>query len=278
MTKGFYITVTNNLLDPKHCQAMGSSIWLFLWFIDKMTKIDTEKGIGKVLGGKPIKYEEVEKDLGISRGIYTKYITILKKNHYIQSKRTPYGYIIIVNKAKKVFKRDVRKSSISSREMSENPVSNKMSENPVSNKTIQYKDNDYINNNTIHSKSKDLQRFNKNIYSDITNEYQHLKGITLQGKEFSAPQKYIKDMLLSDRTPDQIKACMKWLAGGSEDWMKNWVMATVAKKMPEYIKKENQKNRPVDRYHRKYMLDVNNCDYKGSFESWLYEYKKNGGI
>ena len=49
MTRGFYIEVTNNLLEHKHHKAMEESVWLFMWFLDKITSI-SEEGIGKVLG------------------------------------------------------------------------------------------------------------------------------------------------------------------------------------------------------------------------------------
>ena len=63
--KGFYITIKNNLLDPKHVKAMGgnsgmATVWLFLWYVDKITFIDEIKGEGKVLGGKPIKYKDIK--------------------------------------------------------------------------------------------------------------------------------------------------------------------------------------------------------------------------
>jgi hypothetical protein len=105
MSKGFYIEITNNLLDPKHIEHMKDAVWLFMWFLDKMTLIDHEKGIGKVLGGKPIVYEDVQKDLGISPRTYRRWIKILKVEKYIETVRTPSGLSITVNKAKKVFKR-----------------------------------------------------------------------------------------------------------------------------------------------------------------------------
>ena len=105
--KGFYIEITNNLLDPKHRNAMKESVWLFMWCLDKMTSI-SEEGIGKVLGGKPIKYKEVEKDLGISERTYARWVARLKKYQYINIKRTPYGCVITVNKAKKRFGRSVK--------------------------------------------------------------------------------------------------------------------------------------------------------------------------
>lgn len=101
--KGFYIEVSNDLLDPRHCKQMGDSVWLFMWFLDKMTSVTQEKG--KVLGGKPIKFSEIESDLGISRSTYNRWLKSLKEGGYVQTVRTPYGSCIIVLKAKKKFKK-----------------------------------------------------------------------------------------------------------------------------------------------------------------------------
>lgn len=98
--KGFYIEITNNLLDSKHVKSMGSSIWEYMWLIDKMTRID-EDGTGWVLGGKPIKREEIKKDLGKDVGNIGDNLTKLEEAGYITLKRTPYGNIISINKAKK---------------------------------------------------------------------------------------------------------------------------------------------------------------------------------
>lgn len=100
--KGFYIEITNNLLEPKHRKAMKESVWLFMWLLDKITSI-SEEGIGKILGGKPIKYEEVNEDLDIPERTYKRWISILRKNDYINVQRAPYGLIISVNRAKKRF-------------------------------------------------------------------------------------------------------------------------------------------------------------------------------
>jgi len=99
--KGFYIEVSNNLLDSRHCKQMGDAVWLFMWFIDKVTTITSEKG--KVLGGKPIKYEDVKEDLGISRSTYFRWLETLKSGGYITTLRTPYGSCIVITKAKKRF-------------------------------------------------------------------------------------------------------------------------------------------------------------------------------
>jgi hypothetical protein len=98
--KGFGIEIKNNLLDPKHITAMGSSVWEYMWCLDKMTKIDDD-GLGYVLGGKPIKLDEVKKDLGKDTSNISLNLHKLVKAGYINLKRTGYGNIITVNKAKK---------------------------------------------------------------------------------------------------------------------------------------------------------------------------------
>ena len=104
---GFYITIKNGLLDPKHVKAMKGertgTVWLFLWLLDKMTIINHEIGEGKVLGGKPIKYEDIKKELEITRITYTRYLKTLRDGGYIKTTRTPYGLSITIFKAFKVF-------------------------------------------------------------------------------------------------------------------------------------------------------------------------------
>lgn len=106
--KGFGIYIQNDLLEAKHCQQMGDSVWLFMWFLDKMTVIDHDKGEGKVLGGKPIKFEDVKEDLGISRSTYVRWLGKLNKGKYIRTLRTPYGTAVTVLKAKKVFGKSIK--------------------------------------------------------------------------------------------------------------------------------------------------------------------------
>ena len=79
---------------------MKESVWLFMWFLDHMTSVD-ENGVGKVLGGKPIIFSEI--DLGISDKTYRLWVKKLKQSGYINTIRTPHGLSIEVNKAKKRF-------------------------------------------------------------------------------------------------------------------------------------------------------------------------------
>lgn len=128
--KGFGIEIKNNLLEKKHVAGMGQAVWLYMWLIDKMTSID-EEGIGKVLGGKPVKYEDVEAELGISQDTYTRWIDKLVKHPYIEAIRTPYGISYRVYKAYKHFGKRVRKNA----ESNSAETRNLLRENAESNKT-----------------------------------------------------------------------------------------------------------------------------------------------
>ena len=114
--KGFGIYVKNDLLEPKHYKAMEASLWLYLWLLDHITSVD-EKGIGKVLGGRPIKLPEIKKDIPLSDKTYTKYVNKLVTGTYITALRTPYGYVFTVRKAVKIFKNtENRKVGVSLKE------------------------------------------------------------------------------------------------------------------------------------------------------------------
>jgi hypothetical protein len=109
--KGFYISVNNGLIEDKHRVAMGEAIWLYMLLLDKMTSV-TESGIGKVLGGKPLKYEDVQEFYPLlPRTTYVRYVAILKTAGYIETIRTPRGLVFKVLKAKKIFNSDVPKKT-----------------------------------------------------------------------------------------------------------------------------------------------------------------------
>jgi hypothetical protein len=100
--KGFGIYVKNDLLEPKHYHSIGQSLWLYLWLLDKMTSV-SEDGVGKVLGGSPVRFERVTSDLPMSDRTYTRYVERLVEAGYITALRTPYGYVFTITKAKKFF-------------------------------------------------------------------------------------------------------------------------------------------------------------------------------
>ena len=104
----FYISISNGLLEGKHQAKMGSAVWQYMWLIDKVTKID-EQGVGWVLGGKPIKLEELA--IHITRDAVSRNLKKLEKEGYIKIKHAPYGLIITVMKAKKRFGNNIEPTS-----------------------------------------------------------------------------------------------------------------------------------------------------------------------
>ncbi len=108
--KGFGIYVKNNLLEPKHIENMDAAVWLYLWLLDKMTSVN-ENGIGKVLGGMPVTYSQIHSEMGLTERTYQRWIRKLRDTGYIRTLRTPYGLVITVNKAEKIF---TKKSSAKS--------------------------------------------------------------------------------------------------------------------------------------------------------------------
>lgn len=111
--KGFYISVKNDLLEPKHRKAMGEALWLYLWLLDRMTSV-SERGYGLVLGGKPIAHPEVNEDLDVPERTYHRWVARLRKAGYINTVRAPQGLVIGVHKASKKFKDRPAKSGVSS--------------------------------------------------------------------------------------------------------------------------------------------------------------------
>lgn len=106
---------------------MGISVWLYMYLIDKITRID-DKGKGIVLGGKPIKFEEFHEETGVSQDTYTRWIKTLVKYPYIEITRTPYGIQFRVLKAFKRFRRSTEPDSAQMR--------NHLRTNAESNKTV----------------------------------------------------------------------------------------------------------------------------------------------
>ena len=104
--KGFYIEITNNLLDPKHRKSMGTAVWEYMWCLDKITLVD-EKKVGWVFGRKPVKLIEIKKEIGIAESNISKNLNKLMKSGYLTLIHTPYGISIGVTKAKKRFNKKV---------------------------------------------------------------------------------------------------------------------------------------------------------------------------
>jgi predicted DNA-binding transcriptional regulator len=126
--KEYGIYVHNSLVENKHLQAMGITVWLYLWLLDKMTSID-KNGNGKVLGGKPVTSEEITTSLGINERTLRRWVKQLSDGGYITTTRTPVGLSYTVTKAKKIFKNTVKNFEYDPEE-----ISRKMSQDRKGNK------------------------------------------------------------------------------------------------------------------------------------------------
>lgn len=99
---GYYITIKNELLEAKHVEAMGPAVWLYMWLIDKVMAIN-ENGLGKVLNGRPVTYEAVAEDLGVTVRTYRRWVSDLRAAGYIKTIQAPYGLVVTVTKAEKMW-------------------------------------------------------------------------------------------------------------------------------------------------------------------------------
>lgn len=108
--KGYTIDVRNNLLERKHFEAMGEAVWLYMWFLDKMTSVN-ENGVGKVLGSSAITHDLIFEDLGIPHRTYLRYVDKLRDAGYINTVRLQHGLLVTITKAKKNFSKTAKKRS-----------------------------------------------------------------------------------------------------------------------------------------------------------------------
>jgi hypothetical protein len=90
------IPVWNGILE--HLDGMGMAIWLYLWCLDRITR--EQDGVGFVLGGAPVKIEQVAEELGRSHRALRRDLAKLK-SRYLRLRWTPYGYVIHVLNSRK---------------------------------------------------------------------------------------------------------------------------------------------------------------------------------
>lgn len=91
--------VWSGLLTPKHIKAIGPALAEFLWCINRTT-IEVD-GIGYVLGGKAVTYDEISEELGIPNATVRRHLALLKSEGYVLIERDPAGVRIMVINSKK---------------------------------------------------------------------------------------------------------------------------------------------------------------------------------
>lgn len=91
------VGLKNTIFESKHHEKMGMALWLYAWFVDRVTK--EKDGYGYVLGGVPVCYAKV--GVWLKERTYTRYVAILRDSGYIKTQRTARGLIVLITKTKK---------------------------------------------------------------------------------------------------------------------------------------------------------------------------------
>lgn len=146
-----------------------------MWCLDKITMID-KKGIGWVLKGKPINLKEISEQLSCSPNTISRNLSKLAIEGYIIKKRTPYGIILGVYKAKKRFNKNSEslKERITNNDESRSNNGDSRSINGDSNKIVSIDNTkDIINSNEVAvnpliEKFKPVNPSYKNLFANKT--------------------------------------------------------------------------------------------------------------
>jgi len=97
--KNFNTGLRGVLFEECHYVRMGSAIWLYGWLVLRQTH---QTGTtGWVLGGAPVTYREIEGETGFNRRTLERWMSLLRRNEYIETEAAPGGVIVRILKAKK---------------------------------------------------------------------------------------------------------------------------------------------------------------------------------
>jgi len=97
--KNFNTGLRGVLFEERHYARMGSAIWLYGWLVLRQTH---QTGTtGWVLGGAPVSYREIESETGFNRRTLERWMSVLRRNEYIETEAAPGGVIVRILKAKK---------------------------------------------------------------------------------------------------------------------------------------------------------------------------------
>jgi|GEM_PF-7015072 len=97
--------VSAGLLDPRHVQAIGGAVWVYLWFLNRVTR-DEQRAcgdfVGVVLHGRPLSIDEIAEELGVDYHACRRQLARLVNTGYVERKRTGAGmFSYTVTKSKR---------------------------------------------------------------------------------------------------------------------------------------------------------------------------------
>ncbi len=85
VTHKFYFIFPSEWLSAKIVKALGPRIWLLLYFMNKVTH--TADGVGLVLGGQPMSFEDISAELQVHRNTVARQYAHLEKFGFVGSKK-----------------------------------------------------------------------------------------------------------------------------------------------------------------------------------------------
>ena len=101
--KNFPLPISNGILESHHRKAIGPSLWLFLWLIDKCTREEQGQDgqwLGHVLGGKRMTAQDIAGEFGESERSVRRHLKRLEHG----------GYILILSRTGEASAYGIRKS------------------------------------------------------------------------------------------------------------------------------------------------------------------------
>ncbi len=97
--KDFNAGLRGVLFEAKHYAQMGSAVWLYGWLVLRQTRQVGATGL--VLGGRPVSYREIESETGFPRKTLERWMRVLRRAGYVETRAVPAGIVIRITKAKK---------------------------------------------------------------------------------------------------------------------------------------------------------------------------------
>ncbi len=222
MNDSYPIKIWSGLLSNGHTQKIENALWEFIWLINKVTK--EENGIGYVLKGKPIKVNDIAKDLKRDYRSVLRHIKKLEKQGYINLKRCPYGFVFTINNSKK-FTNGYDKNVQSRHDkniQSDKVESVQKCHGDMTKMSRRYDKN--VQNKEDNKDIKDIKYSQNSIEYELSSYlYKKILENNPEHKEpnFNSWSRHIDLMIrLDKRNPDKIKEVIDWCQADNF-WYKN---------------------------------------------------------
>lgn len=97
--KDFNAGLRGVLFEAKHHARMGAAVWLYGWLVLRETR--QVGAVGLVLGGRPVSYREIEEETGFGRKTLERWMRVLRRQGYIETRAVQSGIVVRITKAKK---------------------------------------------------------------------------------------------------------------------------------------------------------------------------------